>query len=208
MTDTLDVLDEATLELIALAALISCADEPTVRQALATASARVPSLWVDELIVQSYLFAGFPRALNAAREWRRVSPEPAPARDESDDVEAVSVWRDRGVATCSAVYGAMYDKLRVNVRELHPALDSAMLVEGYGKILGRPGLDLRRRELCIMAACAASGADRQLHSHLHGALNVGVSRSALIQAVDSLLPIVGAERTRTTRLLLARVLGK
>ena len=33
---------------------------------------------IDELILQSYLFAGFPRALNAARMWRRVSGEPAP----------------------------------------------------------------------------------------------------------------------------------
>ena len=205
---TLDPLDDATLELVALAALISSADEGSIRGALAHASGRVPAPWVDELIVQSYLFAGFPRALNAAREWRRVAPAPAPARDESDDVENVKVWRERGEATCSAVYGAMYDKLRVNVRELHPALDSAMLVEGYGKILGRPGLDLPRRELCIVAACAASGADRQLHSHLHGALNVGVSPAALVQAVDSLLPILGAERTRSTRLLLARVLGK
>ena len=33
-------------------------------------------------MLQSYLFAGFPRALNAAREWRRVSGAPAPADDE------------------------------------------------------------------------------------------------------------------------------
>ena len=32
---------------------------------------RRAGLWVEELMLQSYLFAGFPRALNAAREWRR-----------------------------------------------------------------------------------------------------------------------------------------
>ena len=39
----------------------------------------VPVPWVEEVILQSYLFAGFPRALNAAREWRRVSGVAAPA---------------------------------------------------------------------------------------------------------------------------------
>ena len=63
----------------------------------------------------------------------------------------------------------MYDRLRENIRHLHPLLDDWMIDEGYGKVLSRPGLDLPRRELCIVAACAATGQDRQLHSHLHGA---------------------------------------
>ena len=69
----------------------------------------------------------------------------------------------------------MYERLRENIRDLHPLLDDWMIVEGYGKVLSRPGLDLARRELCIVAACAAAAQDRQLHSHLHGALNVGVA---------------------------------
>jgi 4-carboxymuconolactone decarboxylase len=163
---------------------------------------------MEELIIQSYLFSGFPRALNAAREWRRVAPLPAPETDEGDDVTHVDEWRARGEITCASVYGGMYDKLRVNIRQLHPALDAAMVVEGYGKILGRPGLDLPRRELCIVAACAASGQDRQLHSHLHGSLNVGVTPKALGDAIDALLPVIGPDRVRAVRLLLARVVGK
>jgi 4-carboxymuconolactone decarboxylase len=204
----LDALDEPTVELVRLAALIAGGSEQQQRNAFAQAASRVPTLWIDELIVQSYLFCGFPRALNAAREWRRVAPEPAPASDEADDVAHVSEWRDRGEVTCHAVYGSMYEKLRINVRELHPALDAAMLVEGYGKILGRPGLDLPRRELCIVAACAHTGQDRQLHSHLHGALNVGVAPAALRLTIDELAPIIGEDRLRSVQLLLARVLGK
>ena len=48
-----------------------------------------------------------------------------------------------------------------------------MLVEGYGKVLGRPGLALVMRELCIVATLAVTGASKQLHSHLRGALNIG-----------------------------------
>ncbi len=209
MTDaSRNTLDEPTTHLVRLAALIAGGTETQVRDALALASTSVPQLWVDELLVQSYLFCGFPRALNAARDWRRVAPDPAPLSDETDDVIHVEEWRERGIATCKAVYGTMYEKLRQNVRELHPALDASMVVEGYGKILGRPGLDLGRRELCIVAACASTGQDRQLHSHLHGALNVGVAPRVVEAAVEALEPVVGAGRCRIIRLLLARVLGK
>ncbi|MEO7455201.1 MAG: carboxymuconolactone decarboxylase family protein [Gemmatimonadaceae bacterium] len=205
---TLDALDERTRQLVRTAAIISSGDETILRETLAIAARSVPVEWMEELIVQSYLFSGFPRALNAAREWRRVSPVAAPLVDEGDDVTHVDEWRARGEVTCAAVYGGMYDKLRVNIRHLHPALDAAMVVEGYGKILGRPGLDLPRRELCIVAACASTGQDRQLHSHLHGSLNVGVAPKALADAVDALLPVIGADRVRAVRLLLARVVGK
>lgn len=209
MTDArLETLDEPTLHLVRLSALIAGGTETQVRDALALAAVGAPQLWVEELLVQSYLFCGFPRALNAAREWRRVAPGPAPRTDEAEDIAHVEEWRERGIATCAAVYGSMYEKLRQNVRDLHPALDASMVMEGYGKILGRPGLDLQRRELCIVAACASTGQDRQLHSHLHGALNVGVSPEILEAAVDALEPVVGAGRCRIIHLLLARVSGK
>ena len=171
-------------------------------------AAQVPPIWVDELLIQSYLFSGFPRALNAAREWRRLVPVPAPNADDPADPSRAEDWLARGEATCAAVYGSMYEKLRANVAQLHPALDAIMVIDGYGKVLGRPGLDLARRELCIVAACAATAQDRQLHSHLHGALNVGVSGATLAAAIDALEPELGTARTRSIRLLLARVVGK
>jgi 4-carboxymuconolactone decarboxylase len=205
---TLDALDDPTIALVRLSAVIAGGDEAQLREAVASAALVAPPVWIDELVVQSYLFSGFPRALNAAREWRRVAPSPAPAGDEVDDLAHSTAWRARGETTCAAVYGTMYEKLRANVRQLHPALDAAMVDEGYGKVLGRPGLDLPRRELCIVAACAITGQDRQLHSHLHGALNVGVSPRVLAAAVEALLPLLGNDRTKSVRLLLAKVVGK
>jgi 4-carboxymuconolactone decarboxylase len=198
-------LDPPTIALIRLAGAIAGGTEQGVREALAaTLIARVPDRWVEELVLQSYLFSGFPRALNAAREWRRVYPDTV-ASEPAGDAER---WRIQGEATCARVYGAMYERLRHNIDGLHPGLDRWMIVEGYGKVLSRPGLDLPRRELCIVAACAASGQDRQLHSHLHGALNVGVPRAVLAAAIEALADDLGADRTRSVRLLLGRVVGK
>jgi 4-carboxymuconolactone decarboxylase len=208
VTPSTSGLDGATRVLVQLSAAIAAGDEAMIRSWLLQAARDVPPLHVEELLLQSYLFCGFPRALNATREWRRVSQRAAPASDEAEDVLLGEEWRERGEQTCAAVYDGMYEKLRLNVRDLHPALDSWMVVDGYGKVLSRPGLDLRRRELCIVAACAAMGQDRQLHSHLRGALNVGVEPAALSEALDALADLVGADHVRSARLLLARIVGK
>jgi 4-carboxymuconolactone decarboxylase len=62
--------------------------------------------------------------------------------------------------------------------------------------------------LCIVAACAAAGQDRQLHSHLHGALNAGVSPEVVRAALDCLAGIVSADALLRARLLFDRVSGK
>jgi 4-carboxymuconolactone decarboxylase len=99
----------------------------------------------------------------------------------------------------------MYERLRDNVRALHPALDEWMILEGYGKVLSRPGLDLPRRELCIVAACAATGQERQLHSHLHGARNAGVAEVVVRAALDALRGLIDGARVDDADRLLGRV---
>lgn len=182
-----------------------------MRAAIDAAVTDAPAEWVEELILQTYLFAGFPRALNAAREWRRAQAAVdgaggAPSPDDGRaTAAAVDDWRRRGERTCATVYGTAYSRLRGNITALHPALDEWMIVEGYGKVLSRPGLDLGRRELCIVAACAHTWQARQLHSHLHGALNAGVPPGAVTATFDALDDILGAEQARSARLLWGRV---
>jgi 4-carboxymuconolactone decarboxylase len=201
---TLATLDEPTKRLVRLAATIAAGDELAIRAALADASGNVSTSWIEELILQSYLFCGFPRSLNAMREWRRLTGnEPLGLAEEA----SVDEWRRRGEATYRRVYGAMYDRLRVNIRALHPELDEWMVVEGYGKVLSRPGLDLPRRELCIVAACAASRQDRQLHSHLHGAINVGVAPVVVTDALDALDGVISYDGLASARLLWRRMEG-
>src|SRR3569623_130679 len=142
----LNHLDDETRALVRLAAVVTAADELTIRSAIAHAATAIRRAWVEELLLQTYLFAGFPRALNAMREWRRLQPTSAPDADR----RSIDDWRRDGERTCAKVYGVMYDKLRDNIRHLHERLDDWMITEGYGKVLSRPALDLGRRELCIV----------------------------------------------------------
>src|SRR5947199_10659958 len=77
-------LDAETRALVRVAAVVAAGDEPEVRRALASAYASARAELVEEVILQSYLFAGFPRALNAAREWRRISGRTGPTHDEGE----------------------------------------------------------------------------------------------------------------------------
>lgn len=197
-------LDDQTRLLVRLSAVVTAGSEAQQRVAIAAVAPVAPALWVEELLLQSYLFAGFPRTLNAMREWRRVHP--TPAAPPADGTPAS--WRAAGERTCAVVYGTSYERLRENVRHLHGALDEWMIMEGYGKVLSRPGLDLPRRELCIVAACAAAGQERQLHSHLHGALNAGVAPDVVSGAIAALVGVVPDQHLETARRLWARVRGK
>jgi 4-carboxymuconolactone decarboxylase len=198
---TLSHLDDATRALVRLAAALTSGSEGTVRSHLLESSKVASPIWIEELLLQTYLFAGFPRALNGMREWRRLHKSAAsPARSLSD-----SDARRHGEETCARVYGSMYDRLRVNIRELHPLLDEWMILEGYGKVLSRPELDLPRRELCIVAACAAAGQDRQLQSHLHGALNAGVEPAVVSGALQSLEDVISADLVNRATSLWQRI---
>ena len=202
-----DALDGETLALVRLAGIISAGTEPQVRESLVRAATVCRPEWVEEVLLQSYLFAGFPRALNAAREWRRISGRAAPESDEGENFDNAPRWRTEGETTCATVYGPFYERLRHNIRQLHPALDAWMIVDGYGKVLSRPILDLRRRELCVVAACALARQDRQLHSHLYGALHAGASRVEVQDAIDSVADLLGADDTRRYHQLFARVVA-
>jgi len=205
----MSALDAATTQLVRFAAAIAAGSEGEMRVAVANAvAAGLDPVWVEEIILQTYLFAGFPRALNAAREWRKASGRAAPRSDAGEDYREAERWARRGDTTCALVYGDSYERLRANIRDHHPALDSWMIVEGYGKVLSRPGLDLARRELCIVASCAALGQDRQLHAHMRGALNAGCKATEVEGALDEIAPLVADDDMRRFRQLLARVRGK
>ncbi len=198
-------LEAGLRHLVRIAGAIAGSPEGQIRAVMSEAFEDVDPLAVEEIILQSYLFAGFPRALNAARAWRMVSERAAPESDAESSVDDLALWKARGEETCAIVYGESYEKLRRNIRELHPALDEWMIVDGYGKVLGRPGVDLRTRELCVVAACAVSGQQRQLHSHLRGAVNAGASSSELAAVLDALTDLISRDDLSRYRQLLSKV---
>lgn len=182
-------MDEPTRALVRVSVALATRGSD-IGPVLRAAAAAAEPLAVEEALLQSYLFLGYPTALRALAEWRRVSSQaPPPAR--RDEAE----WERRGAATCAVVYGGQYPRLRSNIAALHPDMEQWMLVEGYGKVLSRPGLDLATRELCIIGLLAPQDAGPQLYSHLRGALNAGAAEADVGEAVELIMPLLDAERS-------------
>jgi 4-carboxymuconolactone decarboxylase len=184
------VLDAQTEALVRVAAALARGRVADLEQRLGAArDADVPALWIEELLLQSMLVVGYPLALVGFGVWRKLSgPAPESGAEELAHVDWES-WARRGAGVCREVYGRAYHKLLVNLRALHPALEDLVLVDAYGKVIGRPGLDLTRRELTTVAATAVLGTALQLHSHLRGALNTG----ATPEEVEAVLALVDGD---------------
>lgn len=163
----------STRALCALSAAVAVGEVDGIRQEMQRAVRACGSREIEEALLQTYLFLGFPAALEALSLWRELGGVEATGTDALAESDLVADWTDRGEKVCAAVYGDAYDKLRRNVKRIHPALDRWMVTEGYGKVLGRPGLDLAIREVCIVAILAVTGREPQLQAHLQGALNAG-----------------------------------
>ena len=205
ISDNVAPLEKGTRHLVRIAGAIAGSSEGQVRSLMAEALDEVDPVAVEEIILQSYLFAGFPRTLNAMRVWRSVAKRPAPTREPAESTSDLDTWRERGEETCEIVYGDSYEKLRKNVLDLHPVLEDWMIVDGYGKVLARPGVDLRTRELCVVAACAVSGQQRQLHSHLYGALNAGAPVGEVRAVLEALGDLISSEDLVRYKQLLQKV---
>ena len=193
-------LDPQTLALVRIAVATATGDETKLRERMVAARAvHVPPQWVDELLLQSFLNVGYPLALVAFGVWRSVAgPVLESEQGESIAHPEWERWTRRGVEACAEVYGRTFHKLMLNLRALHPAVEALVVVDAYGKILGRPGLDSKKREVCTLAAIAVQNAPRQLHAHLRGALNTGSSR----EDVDAVLAVVEMDLTKERALTL------
>lgn len=89
-----------------------------------------------------------------------------------------------GLAKLAEVDGAGGQKVIDSLQDIAPDFGRLMVEFAFGDIYSRPGLDLRSREIAVVAALTALGnAAPQLRVHLQGALNVGVTREEIVETI-------------------------
>lgn len=182
-----------TAALVTLSAAIAVAGSDDVtREAERALAAGVPPPALYEATLQSYLFVGFPRAIEGFFAVRpvleRAGWRPAPA--ESPDPAR---WRRDGEALCRRVYGRNFEKLLATMRGLSPDLAEWMILQGYGMTLSRPALGAADREVAVVAILTVTRMWRQLRSHAIGAVHVGATRAGVREAIGLCRTYAGAE---------------
>lgn len=154
-----------------------------LRKIKASSSASKEELY--EVFLQSYLFAGFPAALESVRALSKVFGSELGHSENADEI--ISAYSDhlvKGEALYKKVYAANAGRVREEMIRLSPELAAWAMIEGYGKTLSRGELDVKTRELCIVAMLVQLGWERQLYSHILGSRNVGAEKDEVREAAS------------------------
>jgi alkylhydroperoxidase/carboxymuconolactone decarboxylase family protein YurZ len=161
---------------------------------------------IYETILQSYLFLGFPRMIEAALLFNEIDDgfhDPSEINkisgSESDQ------WYNDGLRLIRQVYGENYDILRKRFMEVSPDIFRWMMIEGYGKVLSRPGLTHIERELAEVAALTVDRRERQLVSHIRGSLNMGADLNLVERVIEDIKPLAGDEGFALAQRLVAEI---
>ena len=97
-----------------------------------------------------------------------------------------------GIEKFKEIKGDKGEQIVERLKELDPDLARYILEFPFGDIYNRPGLDLKSREIATLAALVALGnAIPQLKVHIHGALNVGLSRQEIIEIIIQMAVYAG-----------------
>lgn len=99
---------------------------------------------------------------------------------------------EQGLAKLQQIDGQAGENVINSLRDIAPDFARYLIEFPFGDIYSRPGLDLRSREIAVVAALTAMGnAAPQLKVHIEGALNVGVSRDEVVEVIMQMAVYAG-----------------
>ena len=99
---------------------------------------------------------------------------------------------ERGLAKLHEIDGEGGARVVESLQDIAPDFARLLVEFPFGDIYSRPGLDLRSREIAVVAALTAMGnAAPQLKVHIQGALNVGVTRTEIVETIMQMAVYAG-----------------
>jgi 4-carboxymuconolactone decarboxylase len=102
---------------------------------------------------------------------------------------------ERGAKIVADVYKGVGAEFLAELARMVPDLPRYVREFAFGDIYSRPGLVPAERELVILACLATLGdSEHEIRAHTHGALNVGLSREQIVEAVLQTTPYAGFPR--------------
>ena len=98
----------------------------------------------------------------------------------------------RGWEKLKEVDGEAGERVVDSLKDIAPDFARLLIEFPFGDIYSRPGLDLKSREIAVVAALTALGnAVPQLKVHIHGALNVGCTRQEVVEVIMQMAVYAG-----------------
>jgi 4-carboxymuconolactone decarboxylase len=148
---------------------------------------------IQEVLIQIGIYAGFTaseEALVTAAAVFKARGVVVPAQAPRDDT--LETLFAQGNALLTALHREGGDKGYASPgNTVTGALYPVAIQYGYGEIWFRPGLDQRTRVLCSVASFTAMRLEAQTRKFGQAALNLGASRTEVIEAVIQTAPFSG-----------------
>ena len=148
---------------------------------------------IGEILLQSGLYGGFPLTENTAAVAREVFAERGLRVEDDQDPAATSdELRRRGQEMLRRLHGTRgQEGYAAPENPVTGALYTLAIEYGYGVLWYRPGLETRERALVAVAAFTALRLVDQVRKFGESALNVGLSRLEVREAVIQTAPYSG-----------------
>ncbi len=91
----------------------------------------------------------------------------------------------KGLETLNKIHGGHAGETIINdMQSICPDYATMTIEWGFGVVMNRPQLDLKTRELIIIASCVTLGhTTAQLHAHIEAALTVGATQEEIIEVI-------------------------
>ncbi len=169
-----------------------------------------------EAILQTHLFAGYPRALNSLAAFKAACQKVSnplsgeiSLRSKPLEPDNLEEFRKRGRELFDDIYRESAAKVDSFANGVSPDLADWAIAVGYGRVLSRPILTRQQRSLCIVSSLIPLDVSPQLKGHIRGAKNTGSSTDQLWKLFDLIVKLFkeGAE-TRSAKGTFEEVLGK
>ena len=98
----------------------------------------------------------------------------------------------RGWEKLKEIDGEAGERVVESLKDIAPDFARLLIEFPFGDIYSRPGLDLKSREIAVVAALTALGnAAPQLKVHIHGALNVGCTEQEVVEVIMQMAVYAG-----------------
>ncbi|MBV6477474.1 MAG: hypothetical protein HGGPFJEG_00213 [Ignavibacteria bacterium] len=156
---------------------------------------------IYEAILQAYLFCGFPVVIETLKIFKKHFGN-LKINYHKYDLKKYSL---SGVLNCKLIYKSNYKKLISNMSFVSPELKKWMIIEGYGKVLGRKALPLNVRELINISILTSRYFENQLYSHIKGCLNLNYNKKQIKDVLNFIKPAAGLHNHKKAINLLNKI---
>ncbi len=147
---------------------------------------------IQEVMLHCAMYAGFPTAVNALRVIGAVLEEKGvPLPEEDLPIVELEALEKMGRRTMQSLHAERSEGGYAAPDSAAAGIYATAIDYLYGEVWNRPGISHRQRMICSIAAFTALQLESQQRKFFLSALNVGLSRTEILEVIAQTAPYSG-----------------